>query len=71
MKALVVYYSRTGMTKIVAETIRAILQCDVEELQDTKERRGVLGYMRSGREVMKGEKTTIEPTVHDPVNTTW
>lgn len=66
MKALVVYYTRTGMTKIVAETIRAILQCDVEELKDTKKRKGFVGYMRSGREVMKNETTAIEPTVHDP-----
>jgi flavodoxin len=68
MKALVVYYSRTGMTKIVAETVRALLQCDAEELKDTKERRGVLGYMRAGREVMEKGTTTIEPTVHDPAD---
>lgn len=68
MKALVVYYSRTGMTKIVAETVRAILQCDAEELKDTKERKGIMGYMRSGREVMEKGTTTLEPTVHDPAD---
>jgi len=68
MKALIVYYSRTGMTKIVAETVRAILQCDIEELKDTKERKGIVGYMRAGREVMKHGTTTIEPTVHDPAD---
>ena len=68
MKALVVYYSRTGMTKIVAETVRAILQCDAEELRDTKARKGIVGYMRSGREVMENGTTAIEPTVHDPAD---
>ena len=66
MKALVVYYSRTGTTKIVAETIRAILQCDSEELKDTAKRAGLMGYMRSGRGAMKGETTELEPTKHDP-----
>ncbi|MFH0816187.1 MAG: flavodoxin [Methanobacteriota archaeon] len=68
MNALVVYYSRTGMTKIVAETVRALLQCDAEELKDTKKRKGLVGYMRSGREVMEKGTTTLEPTSRDPAD---
>ena len=66
MKALIVYYTRTGMTKVVAETIRAILQCDVEELVDTQKRSGIFGYMRSGRQTMKKDLTTLKPIVKDP-----
>lgn len=66
MKALVVYYTRTGTTKIVAETLRAILQCDDEEIFDTVERKGPIGYMKAGRQTMRKELTTIKPTTKDP-----
>ena len=32
-KVLLVYYSRTGTTRVVAEAIAAALACDVEEIQ--------------------------------------
>ena len=37
-KSLVVFYSRTGTTKRVAESISNLLKCDVEEVIDTKSR---------------------------------
>jgi flavodoxin len=43
MKTLVVYYSRTGTTRKVAEAIAGILRCDIEEVVDTKKRSGILG----------------------------
>jgi flavodoxin len=36
MKSLVVYYSRTGKTKFVAETIAAELGSEIEEIVDLK-----------------------------------
>ena len=36
MKSLVVYYTRTGKTKFVAETIATQLAADVEEIVDQK-----------------------------------
>jgi len=66
LKALIVYYTRTGQTKVVAETIRAILQCDVEELADTQKRSGLFGYMRAGRQTMKKELTVLKPLAKDP-----
>jgi flavodoxin len=48
MKALVVFYSRTGATKQVAEALAESLNCDSEELIDTKKRGGPLGFL-SGR----------------------
>ena len=40
MKILVAYYSRTGTTRKVAETIAGILKCDIEEVLDKKSRFG-------------------------------
>jgi flavodoxin len=36
MKSLVVYYSRTGKTRFVAETVAALLGSDIEEIVDLK-----------------------------------
>ena len=34
MKTLLVYYSRTNITKEIAETIQKKLDCDIEEISD-------------------------------------
>ncbi|MEM3692877.1 MAG: hypothetical protein QXI39_02505 [Candidatus Bathyarchaeia archaeon] len=41
MKTLVVYYSRTGNTRKVAESIAQILGSDIEEVLDERKRTGV------------------------------
>jgi len=43
LKSLVVYYSRTGNARFVAETIAAEIGADVEEVVDMKKRSGPLG----------------------------
>ncbi|MDY6965570.1 MAG: hypothetical protein SVM80_06305 [Halobacteriota archaeon] len=40
MKSHLVYYSRTGTTKKVADAISDIINCDIEEIVDTKDRSG-------------------------------
>ena len=60
MKSLVVFYSRTGTTKKVAETIADILKCDIEEILDTKKRTGVLGYIRSVLDAVRKKLTVIK-----------
>jgi len=65
-KVLVVYYSRTGTTKKLAEAIAAALGCETEELVDTKDRKGVKGYMKAGRDAMKKRITVLEPVRNDP-----
>lgn len=42
-KPLVVFYSRTGKTKTVANALAKRLSCDTEEIQSTEERTGILG----------------------------
>ena len=66
MKALVVFYSRTGTTKKVGNALAELLQCDSEELIDTKKRNGLLGFIRSGRDANSHKLTVLEPLIHDP-----
>ena len=67
-RLLVVFYSRTGTTKKVAEAITAKLDCDIEEIIDTKSRRGLLGFLRSGLEATLKRLTTIEEIKNDPAS---
>ena len=66
MKPLVVFYSRTGTTKKVGEALTNLLQCDSEELIDTKKRKGPLGFLRSGRDAARNKLTVLAPIIHDP-----
>ena len=49
MKTIVVYYSRTGNTRKVAEELADTLKCDIEQIIDTQKRSDVLGFLRSGK----------------------
>jgi flavodoxin len=62
MKSLVVYYSRTGNAKFVAEKIASELKADTEEVVDLKNRRGWLGFLRAGYDATRGKETKIEKT---------
>lgn len=68
MKILVVYYSRTGTTKKVAEMIAQKLGAEVEEIKDTVDRRGAKGYLISGRDAMKKKLTTLQPVAKNPAD---
>jgi hypothetical protein len=65
VRYLIAYYSRTGTTKLVAEELAKRLGSDVEEIIDTVDRRGVLGWLRSGRDGMGKRLTTIGKTAKD------
>ncbi|MGZ4864141.1 MAG: flavodoxin family protein [Halobacteriota archaeon] len=66
MKPLVVYYSRTGTTKQVAEKLAQSLNCESEELIDTKKRSGPLGWVGAGRDATQKKLTTLADIKHDP-----
>jgi flavodoxin len=65
-KTLVVYYSRTGNTKKIAEEVAAALQADVEELKDGKSRRGPIGFIMAGREAVRKVPANLKALQHDP-----
>jgi flavodoxin len=65
-KTLVVYYSRTGTTRKVAQAIADMLECDAEEVVDTKDRAGVLGFIGGGKDASLGRLTAIGPVTKDP-----
>ncbi len=67
LKSLVVYYTRGGNTRFVAQTIAAEVGADVEEVVDLKKRSGILGYLSGGRDARNGKETEIAPTVKSPV----
>ena len=66
MKSLVVYYTRTGNARFVAETIAAEIGADVEEVIDLKKRTGALGYLSGGSDARRGKETEISPTKKSP-----
>jgi flavodoxin len=66
MKILVVFYSRTGVTKKAAGAITDSLRCDSEEIFDTKSRDGIFGWLKSGRDAMKKIPTLLKETQKDP-----
>jgi flavodoxin len=68
LKSLVVFYTRTGTARFVAETVAAELGSDVEEVVDLKKRAGKLNYLSAGRDAMGGKETQIAPTKRVPAD---
>jgi menaquinone-dependent protoporphyrinogen IX oxidase len=71
MKALVAYYSRTGVTRQAAQAVADALQASgaevaMEEIVDTKPRKGVLGYLAAGRDASLRRRTVISPPAASP-----
>lgn len=61
MKKLIVYYSRTGTTKKVAEILSVKLKADLTELVDMQDRSGLSGYIRSGYEAVIKKERPLNP----------
>jgi len=72
MRVLLAYYSRTGVTQAAARAIAAALSdsCDVEvtleEVVDTKSRKGTLGWLGAGKDALMKRQTVIAPPATDP-----
>lgn len=66
MKILIVFYSRTGITKKVAEILADKLSADLEELKDLQDRSGVMGYLKSGRDAVNKKLSEIKALEKDP-----
>jgi flavodoxin len=66
MKTLVVYYSRTGKTRFVAEKVASELKAEIEEVVDLKNRSGRIGFLRAGYDATRGNGTEIGETQKSP-----
>jgi flavodoxin len=66
MAILVVFYSRTGRKKTIVEAIRKSSDGDIEEIHDSKIRSGLIGWLRSGKDVGSKSLTKIENVKKDP-----
>ncbi|HTX61822.1 MAG TPA: flavodoxin family protein [Methanobacterium sp.] len=66
MKALVVYYSRSGSTSKISNLIANSLECDIEAIVDTKNRSGLFGWIKSARDARNKKLTVISPPKNDP-----
>ena len=66
MKTLVVFYSRTGITRKVAETIARVLSGDVEEIVAREDRSDFSGYGLWREEAVLKKPAAIKATNRDP-----
>jgi len=66
MKSLVVYYSRSGNTRFVAEQVSKEIGGEIEEIIDKKRRKGLLGFFLSGYDATRGRVTKIAPMKRSP-----
>jgi flavodoxin len=64
--ALVVYFSRTGYTRKIAEEIAGRCGADVEAIEDVRSRAGFFGYLRSAREAYRKLPVEIRPMAKNP-----
>lgn len=65
-KNLVIYYSRTGNTKLVAEKISEKFNADIERLIDQRKRTGPIGYARASKDAVYKNLTDLEPIDVNP-----
>lgn len=68
MNSLVVYYSRSGNTKKVAEEISSNFNSEIDEIVEIKERKGIMGFLRGGSDASKNILVEIQAPNKDPSN---
>ena len=66
MSILVAYYSRTNVTKKVAEAIASETGADIEEIAPKVKYDGKIGYMRGGKDAISEKIIYLEPLSFDP-----
>jgi hypothetical protein len=65
-RILVVYYSRTGMTRLLSNMLADELDCAVEELTDMRPRNGLFGFVARGIDGALERHTQLAPVREDP-----
>ncbi len=67
-RTLVVYFSRTGTTRHVADEIARALDADVDVIVERRSRAGILGYLRSAYEATRKRTIDIAHAARLPAN---
>lgn len=67
MKILIVCYSRSGITKEVAETLQKKLDCDIEEITDNDHYKGIIGWLKGGFNAASNRYSEIDEVKYSPI----
>lgn len=67
-RTLVVYYSREGHTKLVAEQLARKFNADLERLVDHKKRIGPGAFIAAGKDAAMKKLTVIDSLKHNPAD---
>lgn len=65
MKTIIIYFSGSGNTRIVAKTLSENLNTDLIEIKDLKKRDGFVGKVFSSIDAFRESKTEISPSKID------
>jgi flavodoxin len=68
MKTLLVYFSRTGHTRQVAEEIARHCDADLDPIIEERGRAGFWGYWRSGWDALRHTAPGIQPAQKNPAD---
>ncbi len=67
-KILIVYFSRSGYTREIADALAGALGADIECVREYKGRLGVFGYVRSLLEALQQRTVPIRPAARNPAD---
>lgn len=62
MKNLIVYYSWTGNTEVVAKELHRLIGGDLDKIEEVKPRKGNIGFMTGAFAALFGKKSKIKNT---------
>ncbi|MCX5886571.1 MAG: hypothetical protein NT096_11795 [Proteobacteria bacterium] len=62
-KVLTIFYSRTGKTRAIAETVKEVFRCEAQEIIDLKDRSGFWGYISGVIDILLHHSTEISPSI--------
>jgi flavodoxin len=65
---LIVYYSRSGNSRIVADTLKEHFSCNIESIQSTKNREGFLGVFTCVLDQLLNRDAILQPLEKNPNN---
>ena len=66
MKSLVVYYSRTNITKKLAQAIASEINADIDEIIPKVNYQGKIGFARGGKDAIQEKIVDLDELKYDP-----